>query len=45
MKVSVARLIVQFLKEIGVRHIFGLSGHSIFALTDALYADPDIKYV
>lgn len=45
MRLSVARLIVQFLKATGVRHIFGLSGHSIFPITDALYSEPDIKFV
>ncbi|HEY3304448.1 MAG TPA: thiamine pyrophosphate-binding protein [Candidatus Binatia bacterium] len=45
MKSSVARLIVQFLKEAGVRHIFGLSGHSVFDITDALYGDPEIRFV
>ena len=45
MKISVARLIVQFLKEAGVRHIFGVSGHSVFDITDALYGDPEIAFV
>jgi acetolactate synthase-1/2/3 large subunit len=45
MKSSVARLIVQFLKEAGVGHVFGLSGHSVFDITDALYGDPDIRFV
>ena len=45
MKLSVARLIVQFLKEAGVRHIFGLSGHSVFDITDALYGDAEIRFV
>ena len=45
MKSSVARLIVQFFKEAGVRHIFGVSGHSVFDITDALYGDPEIRFV
>ena len=45
MKTSVARLLVRFLKEAGVRHIFGVSGHSIFDITDALYGDPEIQFV
>src|SRR5215813_13821432 len=45
MKLSVARLIVQFLRETGVRYVFGLSGHSIFPLTDALYCAPEIRFV
>src|SRR5262245_33087549 len=43
MKLSVARLIVQFLREAGARYVFGLSGHSIFPLTDALYSAPEIR--
>lgn len=45
MNLSVARLIVQFLKEAGVRHVFGLTGHSVFDITDALYGDPEIRFV
>jgi acetolactate synthase-1/2/3 large subunit len=45
MKSTVARLIVQFFKEAGVRHIFGVSGHSVFDVTDALYGDPEIRFV
>lgn len=45
MKFSVARFIVRFLKEAGVRHLFGVSGHSIFDITDALYGDPEIRFV
>ncbi|HEY2991145.1 MAG TPA: thiamine pyrophosphate-binding protein [Candidatus Binatia bacterium] len=45
MKSTVARLIVQFLKEAGVRHIFGVTGHSVFDITDALYGDPEIRFV
>jgi acetolactate synthase-1/2/3 large subunit len=45
MKSSIARFIVQFLKEAGVRHVFGVSGHSVFDITDALYGDPDIAFV
>jgi acetolactate synthase I/II/III large subunit len=45
MKSSVAQFIVRFLKECGVRHLFGVSGHSIFDITDALYGDPEIRFV
>jgi acetolactate synthase I/II/III large subunit len=45
MKLSVGRLIVQFLREAGVRYVFGLSGHSIFPLTDALYSEPRLRFV
>ena len=45
MKISVAQLIVQFLKEARVPYIFGLSGHSIFPITDALYTEPNIQFI
>ena len=45
MKLSVARLIVQFLSATGVRYVFGLSGHSIFPITDAFYSEPGIRFV
>ena len=45
MKISVARLIVKFLKEAGVPYLFGLSGHSIFPIIDALYSDPDLRFI
>jgi acetolactate synthase-1/2/3 large subunit len=45
MKISVARLIVKFLKEAGVPNLFGLSGHSIFPITDALYSEPDLRFI
>ncbi len=45
MKISVARLIAEFLNEAKVPYLFGLTGHSIFPITDALYAAPDIRFV
>jgi acetolactate synthase I/II/III large subunit len=45
MKISVARLIVEFLKEARVPYLFGLSGHSIFPITDALYAESDLRFI
>jgi acetolactate synthase-1/2/3 large subunit len=45
MKSTVAQLVVRFFKEAGVRHIFGVTGHSVFDIIDALYGDPDIKFV
>ena len=45
MRLSVARLTVRFLREAGVRYVFGLSGHSIFPITDALYSEPDVQFV
>ncbi len=45
MKMSVSQVVVRFLKDAGVRYVFGVSGHSIFDLTDALYTEPDIDFV
>jgi acetolactate synthase-1/2/3 large subunit len=45
MRISVARLVVEFLKQAKVSHLFGLSGHSIFPLTDALYGDREVRFV
>jgi acetolactate synthase-1/2/3 large subunit len=44
-KISVARLIAEFLSEAGVPYLFGLTGHSIFPITDALYAAANIRFV
>jgi acetolactate synthase I/II/III large subunit len=43
--VKIAALIVEFLEKAGVTHIFGLTGHSIFPITDALYAAPNIRFI
>ena len=45
MDMTVAQVLVRFLKEQGVRHVFGVSGHSIFDVTDAIYQEPDIDFV
>lgn len=45
MKMSVARVLVKYLKETGVDCIFGLIGHSLFDITDALYSQRELKYV
>ena len=45
MKISVAQLIVQFLEEIKVPYLFGLSGHSIFPITDALYGVANVQFI
>ena len=44
-QMTVAQVLVRFLKEQGVRHVFGVSGHSIFDITDAIYQEPDIDFV
>jgi acetolactate synthase-1/2/3 large subunit len=45
MKISVANVIVRFLKAARVPYLFGLSGHSIFPIAEAVYAEPDIRFV
>ncbi len=45
MKMSVAQILVRYLNEIGVRHVFGLIGHSVFDITDALYLEPKVKFI
>lgn len=42
---SVAQVLIRFLKERGVRYIFGVSGHSVFDITDAIYLEPDVEFV
>ncbi|HTM08029.1 MAG TPA: thiamine pyrophosphate-binding protein [Verrucomicrobiae bacterium] len=45
MKSTVARFIVELLKDAGVSTIFGVTGHSVFDITDAMYGDPEIRFV
>jgi acetolactate synthase-1/2/3 large subunit len=45
MKMTVAQVVFRYLKQRGVRHIFGVSGHSVFDLTDAIYQEPDLDFV
>jgi acetolactate synthase-1/2/3 large subunit len=42
---TVSQVLVRYLKQAGVRYIFGVSGHSIFDLTDAIYVEPDVDFV
>ncbi len=44
MKMPVSQILVRYLKEIGVRYIFGLSGHSIFDITDAAANGPSLGF-
>jgi acetolactate synthase-1/2/3 large subunit len=44
-KVSVAGLVAGFLGEAEVPYLFGLTGHSIFPITDALYGSPNLRFV
>jgi acetolactate synthase-1/2/3 large subunit len=45
MRATVARYIVELLKDAGVDTIFGVTGHSVFDITDALYGDSAIRFV
>jgi acetolactate synthase-1/2/3 large subunit len=45
MKMTVAQILARYLKDFGTRHIFALSGHSLFDLTDAIYLEPGLQYV
>ncbi|HEX2386913.1 MAG TPA: thiamine pyrophosphate-binding protein [Candidatus Binatia bacterium] len=45
MKATVARFVVELLKEAGVGTVFGVTGHSVFDITDALYGDAAIRFV
>lgn len=40
-----ADFVVRFLEQLGVRYVFGLTGHSIFHLTDALYRAAGIEFI
>ncbi|MFI5265906.1 MAG: thiamine pyrophosphate-binding protein [Chloroflexota bacterium] len=40
-----AEYLVHRLKELGVRHVFGVTGHSIFQITDAIFREPGIEFV
>lgn len=42
---TVAESLVRFLREQGVSHVFGVSGHSVFDVTDAIYQEPGIDFV
>lgn len=44
MKITVGSYIAEYLKSVGVGHVFGLSGHSVFDITDAFYGNT-IKFV
>ena len=42
---SGGQALAQQLVREGVRHVFGVSGHSIFDITDAIYQEPGIEFV
>ncbi len=45
MKLTVAQVLIRYLKEAGVHHIFGVLGHSALEITDAIYSESGIDYV
>ena len=45
MKLSVADVLARFLAEAGVGHVFGVSGHPLFDITDAIYRQPGLELV
>lgn len=42
---TVAEFLARSLAELGVRYVFGIVGHSIFHITDALYRQPGIEFI
>src|SRR3954447_2097538 len=44
-QMTVAQVLVRYLQEQGVSHVFGVSGHSIFDITDAIYQEAGIDFV
>ncbi len=45
MKMNVAQILIRYLRQQGVQHVFGVSGHSVFDITDAIYQEPGIDFV
>jgi acetolactate synthase-1/2/3 large subunit len=45
MKLTVSHLLARFLHEAHVEYIFGVSGHPLFSITDAIYQEPGIDLV
>jgi acetolactate synthase-1/2/3 large subunit len=45
MKMTVAQVLARYLHDAGVRKIFGVSGHSIFDITDAIYLESDLDMI
>ncbi|MBL7003605.1 MAG: acetolactate synthase 3 large subunit [Gammaproteobacteria bacterium] len=45
MKLSGSEIIVQFLKDEGVKHIFGYPGGSVLHIYDALYKQTDVEHI
>ncbi|HEY3115817.1 MAG TPA: thiamine pyrophosphate-binding protein [Chloroflexota bacterium] len=45
MKMKVAEVLVRYLRQQGVEHVFGVTGHSVFDITDAIYQEPGIDFL
>jgi len=45
MKLPVARVLSRFLREAGIEYVFGVSGHPLFDITDAIYQEPGLEFV
>src|SRR5687768_4805700 len=45
MKMTVAQVLARYLHDAGVRKLFGVSGHSLFDITDAIYLEPDLELI
>ena len=45
MPLTLAEFVVRYLKDLGVRHVFGITAHSVFQITDALYREAGIEFV
>lgn len=45
MKMTVAQILARYLHDAGVRKVFGVSGHSLFDITDAIYLEPELDLI
>ncbi len=45
MKMTVAQVLSRYLADAGVHKLFGVSGHSLFAITDAIYQEPGLELI
>lgn len=45
MKMTVARVLARFLRQAGIEYVFGVSGHPLFDITDAIHQEPGLDFV
>ena len=45
MKLSGAEILVQFLKDEGVKHVFGYPGGAVLHIYDALFRQDDVHHI